>query len=254
MSCINCGDTGWIIVERQGIRSAKRCAECFAAAKEREKVSQDRITPFTQEMAMEQTKLLCESIAFAPTTTLGRSVIAEELMSMCWSLEQATWLVRRAAQLFATWDKCGLPGLRQIFCSRYEPKDRILPVHTEAYRDGVPVERSLEPESRPPLPALPEGHKASADPELEALIRVAVRHVSHKPMPIPPTPPVGPDGNFLPVRETQEEESRFAKALEAQQTAPRNREEVPGPAPQLIKTMEELMRLVEEERASRRAG
>jgi hypothetical protein len=87
--------------------------------------------------------LLCETLAFAPKSDLARVLITKALMKMCYTEEDAFWLVERAANLHTSWDTCGIPGLRQILSSRCTPKDGVVFTSTEAYPEGIPLEHQV---------------------------------------------------------------------------------------------------------------
>jgi hypothetical protein len=116
--CSICGGTGFVIVERGSTSAAKRCdcrkpAETHCAGK-----------PVTPELATAATEALCDVLAFAPSTKLGRMVISNALIAICPSEDSVWWLVERACNLHTKWQTCGISGLRQIICSRHLPNGR----------------------------------------------------------------------------------------------------------------------------------
>jgi hypothetical protein len=94
----------------------------------------------TEEVASAAVNMLCETLAFAPKSDLARVLITKALMKMCYTEEDAFWLVERAANLHTNWDTCGIPGLRQILSSRGMPKDGVSISCTSAYPEGIPLE------------------------------------------------------------------------------------------------------------------
>jgi hypothetical protein len=163
--CKLCGGTGWIIVERaDGVSGAKVC-DCRRTQKRQSGPGQTNLTPETAALAVEG---LCETLDYAPRTEVGKAIITNALMSMCSTFEQATWLIQRACTLHTKWSTCGLPGLRQILCSKCAPKDGISVSGTEAYPEGVPSERP--PQLASARPALPAGRVASASLSADAAV------------------------------------------------------------------------------------
>jgi hypothetical protein len=90
----------------------------------------------------------------------------DAVIRMCATKEQAWWLARRVTELYTRWGGCGVPGLRQILCSKYHPRDGVESKPTEAFPEGIPSEY---PE--PAQLALPAG---KPDPQLEADIKKLV--------------------------------------------------------------------------------
>lgn len=125
----DCRETGWIMVERpDGVSHAKKCG-CRKTQKTESSLGQTTLTPETAALGVEG---LCETLAYAPRTEVGEAMITNALLSMCSTGEQALWLVQRAFTLHVKWSTCGRPGLRQILCSKYPPKDGIEVSFTEA--------------------------------------------------------------------------------------------------------------------------
>ena len=91
--------------------------------------------------------------------------LCTDLSEMAESEDQVEWLVRRIRNLYSEWP--GIHELRACFCSRFKPKDGIN-AYSTMFLDGVPPERAVP---APALPALPPGHRSTADPELEAGIQ-----------------------------------------------------------------------------------
>jgi hypothetical protein len=166
---------GFVLVERGGISAAKFCicrepAETGQAGRE--------VTP---EIATAATEALCDVLAFAPSTKLGRMLIANALIAMCPNEESVRWLVERACALHTKWGTCGIPGLRQILCSRYLPKDGLTISATEAYPEGVPPGRHLQ--QQPLFAVLPPGRVASADADMDQRVQSVAQSKKLQPVP-----------------------------------------------------------------------
>jgi hypothetical protein len=160
--CCVCNGIGWVMVERGDITAAKRCA-CREVVN-----SAETGTPLTLEAAAEATTILCELLDYSPPSDSARALISDALMSLCATVDQVRWLVRRAGQLHVKWSTCGIPGLRQIFCSKYRPKDGLTISWSEAYPEGIPSEKPsvLAVNAK----ALPPGHVGSASRSIEAAV------------------------------------------------------------------------------------
>ena len=105
-------------------------------------------------------------LKFFPADPGARLELAKLVSRMAANEDQVDWLVNRVLALCNEW-----PGplvLRQVFCSKFRPADGISVGGTEAFPDGVPSERRIE---AAPLPALPVGHVASADKELDDQVK-----------------------------------------------------------------------------------
>lgn len=122
-----------------------------------------------------------EALPFFPSGEIARTMIANEIRAMCSSPEQAHWLIQK---MYRTYDKWPGPReLRAAFCSKYKPADGAQ-VHSAVYADGIPSDReqgiippgSSAPalSSGPQMEALPEGHKVTADAQLEKVVHQAV--------------------------------------------------------------------------------
>ena len=107
--CSVCNGSGWALVERGDITAAKRCA-CRLVGNPAEKG-----TPLTVEAAAEAITILCELLDFSPPSEGSRALIADALMSMCATVDQVRWLVRRTAQLHVKWSTCGVPRVKADF-------------------------------------------------------------------------------------------------------------------------------------------
>ena len=210
--CKVCWGTGWIIVERpDGVSGAKPC-DCRRTEKMESALRQTTLTPETAALVVAG---LCETLDHAPKNEVGKAIITSALLSMCSTAEQATWLVQRACMLHVKWSTCGVPGLRQILCSRYAPKDGITVSFTEAYPEGVPSEH---PSKLAPAPTLlPRGHVVSVSPNVDAAVQ-EVAEAKRQPSPqesirfaCPPAPIIpksGPDGRRITQVDVEREIER----------------------------------------------
>jgi hypothetical protein len=108
------------------------------------------------------------ALNFFPREEEAKVAIAEMVMDLVNTPEEAAWLSRRMVTLFNDWP--GPREMRAVFCSRYRPQDGC-EVNSSVYPDGIPSEK----EQRPALPAPnPRSSIASADTELStAIARIA---------------------------------------------------------------------------------
>ena len=110
-------------------------------------------------------------LRFFPNDEAVMNAIVRLCGSMCASEQQVRWLVdRMTSGIYAEWP--GIAEMRACFCNRYKPADGIN-AYSSVYPDGLPPDPTA-PRQRiaaPTLKALPPGHAATADPELEASIR-----------------------------------------------------------------------------------
>jgi hypothetical protein len=117
--------------------------------------------------------ILCEALSFAPSTKAARVMVADALMDMCETAEQVRYVLRGAIILYTKWSTCGLPGLRQILCSKYRPKDGYDCTVTEAFPEGIPADTPvIEGEG---YSSLPRGFAASIDPTLNYQVQAVAR-------------------------------------------------------------------------------
>jgi hypothetical protein len=87
-------------------------------------------------------------IGFFPPEAGARGDLADEIASMCETVDQAKWLAKRMNRLYRKWP--GTADMRMVFCSRYQPLDGIQPIGiSEVYPEGVPSERENSPLSLP---------------------------------------------------------------------------------------------------------
>jgi len=118
--------------------------------------------PLNDTVASAVVDAICDALEGAPRTGLGKSLVTDALIRMCATKEQAWWIARRVTELYTRWGACGVPGLRQILCSKYHPRDGIESKPTEAFPEGIPSEQA------PLQLQLPDG---KPDPQLEADIK-----------------------------------------------------------------------------------
>lgn len=153
---------------------------------------------------------MLSAIRWFPAEPAARVMIADELQSMCNSDTEAFWLCKRMIRLFVEWP--GVPALRAVFCSKFVPLDRFQGLGIcAAYPEGIPPEL---PEPAPARLALPPGYIASADPSLDASVRMAAslldinrwRRVTPR---MPAEEPTNP--NFIPI--TQADIDRAVEEL-----------------------------------------
>jgi len=219
MSCTICQGTGWEITDA----GAKKC-QCRkqAATEQRQFIS--------TEAAVGALKAL-DALAFFPKEVGARMAIGDAVRGMCPSVEALQYLVRMAIQHYTTWDECGVPGLRQIVCTKFRPADGIEASPTKRFPEGLPSETKRDPLALPPgaRKMLPAGHVVTADTETDR----AVQKVAElKTMPKAPV--------LL--------NDRFAKTLRDIVTPPRDRPERPAPTPQII-TQADIDRELRDKRA-----
>jgi hypothetical protein len=131
--------------------------------------------PRQPNLTINEAKALVEMLSaipdYYPTEAGARMIIGDELRSICESMNDGLWLVKRMARLYRKWP--GVGELRLVYCaSGRRPLDAIAPLGiSELYPEGFPAEPGttarLAPASAPI--ALPPG-KVSADPEISALV------------------------------------------------------------------------------------
>lgn len=103
-----------------------------------------------------------------PRATTARSIVAEEIMALCRTPEQARWLVQRMVRLYSRWPS--LREMRVLFCQRFIPADGIDmgSFNSEIFVDGFPSE--FPAVAPPPMKELAPG-AVSADPEWDAKVK-----------------------------------------------------------------------------------
>lgn len=169
MSCEKCGGSGWEIVRVGENEGAAPCPKCQRTARPVEPR-----TPLTLQAATGLVDTLCDALAFAPATPASRGVITSVVMEMCETTEQLVYIVKRILTLHTKWDTCGLPGLRQVLCSKYRPKDGYVITATECYPDGVPADHPQIEQERLRLPV----GRMSASPELDTIIHQLAKNLN----------------------------------------------------------------------------
>lgn len=102
------------------------------------------------------------ALKFFPSNVGARLAIVRVIRDMATTGDQVQWLIRRALQLFDSWE--GPRELRALFCSRWKPRDGI-EAASAVYPDGFPPERKPEPK----LLIAPD--VISADPQLDREVR-----------------------------------------------------------------------------------
>jgi hypothetical protein len=147
-------------------------------------------------------------LKFFPTDPGGRAEVMLLIGRMAHNEGQVKWLVQRLLDLYDEWP--GPRTLRAVFCHKYKPADGkdLRTAICPGYPEGLPSEK---PE--PPLLALPPGHVASADPELEAMVGQLVEDMPKIPAPVLLT----------------ESDARFDRLLKETLTAPAERPLPPVP-------------------------
>lgn len=102
------------------------------------------------------------ALKFFPSNVGVRLAVVRVVRDMATSDQQVQWLVRRALQLFDSWE--GPRELRALFCSRYKPRDGI-EATSSVYPEGFPPEHKREPK------LLINPNLVSADPQLDREVR-----------------------------------------------------------------------------------
>ncbi len=142
-------------------------------------------------------------LQYFPADDGARMELAKLVARMCSDESQVEWLVNRTIALCTEW-----PGplvIRQILCSKFRPADGISAGATELFPLGPPSEagdmRCIAERGAPELLALPPGHVASVDPELDNMIKeLAVKMDMRRPKPKPkPAAEVPTNPNFKPI-------------------------------------------------------
>jgi len=123
--CNLCDGTGWVLVQGPEVSSVKPCP-C------RTNKPAEARTPLTIEAAAYSTGIICELLDFAPESDEARAVLTDGLLSMCETLEQVRYLIRRLPHFHTKWGTCGLRGMRQILCQKIHAKGWL-----DHFRDGV---------------------------------------------------------------------------------------------------------------------
>lgn len=108
------------------------------------------VTPMITDEAAMAGVLGLTALKFFPSEPIARMKIADEFKSMCHDDEEVDWLVTKSLRLFSEWS--GMSLLRQVYCSRYVPLDRVKPIGTlPDYPDGIPSQLPPGNSFNPPL-------------------------------------------------------------------------------------------------------
>lgn len=121
-------------------------------------------------MNPEAIAVLCSELTllkFFPSEQGARTALFLLIGRMCSNEDQVRYLVRRTLALCNEWP--GPVVLRQILCCKYKPADGIEAGGTASFPDGVPSEKRIE---APAVAALPPGHVATADRQLDAAVKL----------------------------------------------------------------------------------
>jgi hypothetical protein len=117
-------------------------------------------------------------LKFFPSEPSARLELVNLVLRMAATYEQIEWLVARTTSVCNEW-----PGplvLRQIFCSRFKPRDGIEAGATPMFPDGLPPERRPVQAS---VLALPPGHAATLDAGLDKAVQIAAAQKSIETVP-----------------------------------------------------------------------
>lgn len=122
-------------------------------------------------------------LKFFPSDPGARVAIMRMLQRLCKSYEQAQWLVDRAVDIFSEWP--GPREIRALYCQKFPPSDGVS-AYSNLYPDGFPQlrEAGRKEIAGPEMLALPEGHIASADPQADAAVRIAMELMKLKARPV----------------------------------------------------------------------
>ncbi len=150
-------------------------------------------------------------LKYFPADPGARLELAKMVAGMATSESQVEWLTGRVLALCNEWP--GPRVMRQIFCSKFTPRDGIDISYSGMFPEGVPSERGLLPAPELLALALPPGHQFTTDPELEAEAASAVENMPRIPARRP-----------LSVRA-----EKFARELEEILTGPQDRPLPPSP-------------------------
>lgn len=233
MDCLACGGIGFVDTGR-GFAPCRRC---------RPSAGQKPIA-YDPVLLADQAVVFVEMLAAIPYFSGeagARLAICDELRSLCRGVKEAEWLVTRMRRLYSRWP--GPQEMRRVYASKFLPWDGVMPVGvSEVYPDGIPSERETSGAGQiagPTLKLLPNGnkHEVVEDPENAATIaRTAAR--------------------MRTVRPWRGDAGRGAETLRETITAPRDRPEVPGPAPQWITQadVDAAVRKLREQKALRDEG
>ncbi len=195
---------------------ALREAKKRRAEEEERRAAGIRHAPILSKDNATNAVLTLDSIPFFPKEERARALIGHEIRAMVGesgdsrqeAVQKLRWLVTRMVDLYSKWPS--LREMRLVYCQRYialdgKQADYLSDVFLEDGEDGkvpgrIPAERSM-PEPAPL--ALPPGHRASVDPQLDGEIRQAAAMKS-----------MGPAVQSRGDRDRIEKENAFARAVE----------------------------------------
>jgi hypothetical protein len=169
--CEQCAPYGgnWKLTEAgMGRCDCPRGSALRAAEKLRSVPPPEHAEPRIGSAAASQACRTLRSIPFFPAEDEAQTAIADELRSLCGSLEDLDWIVTRMRRLYSRWPGCR--EMRIVFCTSRRPLSGEDLGHaiSEAYPNGVPAQR---PAIAAPAPAaLPAGSTVSASPSVEAAV------------------------------------------------------------------------------------
>lgn len=106
-------------------------------------------------------------LKYFPAEPAARLALAKLVLEMADTTEQVEWLVKRTTSICNEW-----PGplvLRQIFCSKFKPRDGVEAGSTTMFPEGLPPERLVQV---PAMKALPPGHVATLDGKLDKQLQI----------------------------------------------------------------------------------
>ncbi len=118
------------------------------------------------EVGLKRGVRMMSLMKFFPADEDARLALMELLGEMCHDDAEIEWLARRMRHKYNEWP--GSLELRAMLSSKRTPKDGI-EAGSSIYPDGIPSER--EGIGSEKLFPLPSGAIASADPEMETLVR-----------------------------------------------------------------------------------
>lgn len=80
----------------------------------------------TLDAVMRGVDLMGELMLFFPKSLAARSVIATEIHSFAGTEQQLAWFIDATVSHFSKFE--GLPFLRALYCTKFEPADGMMPV------------------------------------------------------------------------------------------------------------------------------
>jgi hypothetical protein len=204
--CIECQRGDFVLIGKGMARcTCERAMALRYMDEERRHQVERNINPLISEETAALGVSMLSIIPWFPTEGPARFVVAGELQSMCRSEEEMDWLVRRMTRLFERWP--GIPAMRAVFCSRFNPLDRLQSTAViEAYPEGIPSEF---PEVMAPHLALPPGAIASADSHLDSGVRLVAQALDMNRVParLPRPVPSPISANYQPITQADIEKA-----------------------------------------------